>query len=161
MIENGDEMANLYTRTSKCPTCGARVERNHTDIFFPYCGYSCKRVVQRKAEERERARIARDIERQEERLRKIKEKEEQEKLKKQREADIDLIRKRLEKCQQKYDLYSEEANRLPKGCSKRRGAVLNASVWASKLTKARNALRMIEEESDSNGACGCADPDVD
>ena len=45
------------TRVDKCPTCGGRVERSYTDIFFPYCGYTCKRVVQKEEERREKLKI--------------------------------------------------------------------------------------------------------
>ena len=46
-----------FTRVGACPICKKRVERSHTDIFFPYCGYSCKRVVDRKEEAKEKSKI--------------------------------------------------------------------------------------------------------
>ena len=75
------------TRVGKCPTCGGRVERSHTDIFFPYCGYSCKRVVDRKEEAKEKAKIRKQqiwfekqYERERERRERAKEKHEKEEV---------------------------------------------------------------------------------
>lgn len=49
------------TRVGTCPICGGRVERSYTDIFFPYCGYTCKRVVQKEEERKEKEKIQKQM----------------------------------------------------------------------------------------------------
>lgn len=94
-------MLNL-TRVGTCPICKKRVERSYTDIFFPYCGYTCKRVVQRKEEEKEKEKIVRQqklIEYLENRYR---EKRERDAIRMEKELRIKEIQERIAQCECEY-----------------------------------------------------------
>lgn len=83
------------TRVGTCPICKKRVERSHTDIFFPYCGYTCKRVFDRKEEAKEKEKIRKQM-----MLCEIRSQHEQElcersKAKKEKEKLIKQIQSRL------------------------------------------------------------------
>lgn len=128
------------TRTGKCPTCGNRVERTHTDIFFPYCGYTCKRVVQRKEEDAEKLKILKQNKLIEDRENRCREKREREAIKLAKEMKIEEIRKRIAQCETEYAKNSKEAYNLPKKCEKRWRAEERAKNWYKKLVKAQIEL---------------------
>lgn len=83
------------TRVGTCPICGGRVERSYTDIFFPYCGYTCKLVVQKKEERKEKEKIRKQMMLCESREQHIKELSERKIEKKEKDKLINQIKSRL------------------------------------------------------------------
>lgn len=88
-------MSVSLTRVGTCPICGGRVERSYTDIFFPYCGYTCKRVVQKKEERKEKEKIRKQMMLCESREQHIKELSERKIEKKEKDKLINQIKSRL------------------------------------------------------------------
>lgn len=134
------------TRKGKCPTCGAIIERKRTDIFFPFCGYTCKRVVQRKEEEKEKRKIAKQMMKYEMRLAGVAEKTQQEEERKKKEAYIEQVRNRLEKCQSEYNKYYKSAASLPKGSRQKWREKEKAQKWYEKLIEAQRVMNEATKE---------------
>lgn len=140
-----------FTRVDKCPTCGGRVERSYTDIFFPYCGYTCKRVVQRKEEEYEKNKILKQQKLIEDSEKRYREKRKRERIGIEKELKIKEIQSRIAQCKSEYDRNHKEAERLPKGCEKRWRAKERARNWYRKMVKAQIELdRLQKGEAEQN-----------
>lgn len=136
------------TRVGKCPVCNARVETSHTDIFFPYCGYKCKRVIQRKEEEKEKLKIQEQQRKQEERIAAMKMREEKAKAKTEKEITILQVRERLSECQRKYDQYAKTAATLPKGSRLKHRKTERAKHWYRQMIETQKQLSVMEKESE-------------
>lgn len=144
------------TREGKCPTCGSRVERSYTDIFFPYCGYSCKRVEQRAEESRMKQKIID----QQNRYNAFVEREKERKKRLQQEAEekrqFEQIESRLAQCVTKYEHYKAIEESLPRKCKKRRNVSSQTRKWRKKMAEARRvfdeAMRLKEEGKGINGS---------
>ena len=136
------------TRKGRCPQCGAQIERICTDIFFPYCGYKCKRVIQRKEEEEQKQRIAQEQSRYMAFLEKEKQRNAQNREKKREESHLETVRNRLALCQSKYDQYEEACSKLPLRCEKRWRAEERKRFWYKKIVEAKNAVEQAEEEEE-------------
>lgn len=142
------------TRVGTCPICKKRVERSYTDIFFPYCGYTCKRVMQRKEEEKEKAKIVRQQKLIEDRQNRHREKREREAIRLAKELRIKEIQARIAQCESEYDKNFKEAERLPKKSEKRWRAKERAKNWYGKMVKAQTELDRLqkgEEELNDSG----------
>lgn len=133
------------TKVGTCPSCGKRVERVPTDIFFPFCGYSCKRVQEKADENREKERAI------------VQEARYQRAIEKERlrarwtgrgktipEA-IEEIRSRVEECQKAYEKNARDAIKFPKGSNRRRNAARVSQTWYGKMLEAQRELNTIEE----------------
>ena len=156
------EGTELLTRKGVCPVCGKQVERSYTDIFFPYCGYTCKRVVQRKEEKKEKEKILRQQKLVEDMQNRYRIKREKENLSLAHELKIQEIRARIAQCESEYQKSSKEADLLPKRCEKRWRAQERARSWYGKMVKARNMLDELQKgEEERNDSCGQADLEVD
>lgn len=83
------------TRVGMCPICGGRVERSYTDIFFPYCGYTCKRVVQKEEERKEKEKIQKQMMLCENIEQHLKELKERNRAKKEKDKLMNQIKSRL------------------------------------------------------------------
>ena len=154
-------MLNL-TKVGTCPTCRNRVERSYTDIFFPYCGYTCKRVVQRKEEEAIKSRIALQEKKYEEFLIKERERRERAKIRKELKEKIELVQNRIATCAAEYSKNSEEAVKLPKSCEKRWRAQERANSWYKKMVKAQIELNELQKKGeDENDSGRQADSNTD
>ena len=132
------------TRIGKCPICKARVERSHTDIFFPYCGYACKRVEQKREEEREKRKIDREQKRYEAKLLADKERSAKRKAKEVKKSEIEMVRERLARCQEEYDKHAKAFAALPKTHKSRHYECDRANYWYRKMVFAQKALDDIE-----------------
>lgn len=154
-------MLNL-TRVGTCPICGNRVERSYTDIFFPYCGYTCKRVVQRKEEEKEKAKVLKQQKLIEDRYKRDRERFERNRLKLERKLKINEIQARISQCESEYQKNHKEAEKLPKKCEKRWRAEERAKNWYGKMVKAQIELGKLqkgEEELNDSGRQTDSDSD--
>lgn len=140
-------MLNL-TRVGTCPICGNRVERSYTDIFFPYCGYTCKRVVQRREEEAIKSKIALQEKKYEEFLIKERERRERAKIRKELKEKIELVQSRIATCADEYAKNSREAAKLPKNCEKRWRAQRRANIWYRKMVNAKIELNELQKKGD-------------
>ena len=150
-------MLNL-TRVGTCPICKKRVERSYTDIFFPYCGYTCKRVVQRKEEEKEKAKILKQQKLIEDKQKRDRERSEQNKIRRARELQIKEIQARIAQCESEYHKNHKEAEKLPKRCEKRWRSEERAKNWYRKMIKAQVELdRLQKGEEGLNDSCRQAD----
>lgn len=141
------------TRVDTCPTCGGRVERSYTDIFFPYCGYTCKRVVQRKEEEYEKIKILKQQKLVEDREKRDRERRERERIRIEKNLKIEEVRARIAQCESEYQKNNKEAENLPKRCEKRWRAKERAKNWYEKMIKAEIELAILQrgEEIDGSG----------
>ena len=142
------------TRVGTCPICKKRVERSYTDIFFPYCGYTCKRVVQRKEEEIEKSKIVRQQKLIEDLENRYREKREIDAIRLEKELKIKEIQKRIAQCECEYKKNKKEAENLPKKCEKRWRAEERAKNWYRKMVKAQielDRLQKGEEELNDSG----------
>lgn len=154
-------MLNL-TRVSTCPICGNRVERSYTDIFFPYCGYTCKRVVQRKEEEAEKLKIFKQHKLVEDRQKRDRERREREAIRVAKELKIKEIQKRIAQCKDAYHKNHDEAENLPKRCEKRWRAEDRAKNWYRKMMKAQIELNELQKgEEERNDSCRQTDSSID
>ena len=139
-----------FTRVDKCPTCGGRVKRSYTDIFFPYCGYTCKRVVQRKEEEYEKNKILKQQKLIEDSENRYREKCERERLKNEKNLRIQEVRDRIAQCESEYQKNSKEAENLLMKCEKRRRAKERAKNWYEKMIKAEIELAILQRGEELN-----------
>lgn len=142
------------TRVGTCPICKKRVERSYTDIFFPYCGYTCKRVVQRKEEEIEKAKVLRQQKLVEERKKRNRERYERERIRIEKNLKVEEVKARIAKCECEYKKNHKEAENLPKKCEKRWRAEERAKNWYRKMVKAQielDRLKKGEEELNDSG----------
>lgn len=151
MTCSGNDMSDDWvklTRVGVCPTCGAQVERSYSDIFFPFCKYSCKRVVQRKEEEQEKLKIIKQEELCLNRLWQAKLREERRLKELQRASDIEQIKERIAHCESKLAHYQRLSETLPSRSMKRRNAADLVKVWSKKVLQAQKVLQdlMNEEE---------------
>lgn len=151
------------TRTGKCPTCGKRVETSYTDIFFPYCGYGCKRVVQRQEEEEAKRQIAEQDRKYRER--KIKERERRE-LARQRkiienqkrteeseEKMVQRIREtkvRIEQCEAEVKKWEGIAKGTKSGTIEYRRSRKNLCDWRRKENDAKKVFAWLQKQSAQN-----------
>lgn len=146
-------MLNL-TRVGTCPICKKRVERSYTDIFFPYCGYTCKRVVQRKEEEKEKEKIVRQQKLIEELENRYREKRERDAIRLEKELRIKEIQERIAQCESEYNKNFKEAERLSKKSEQRWRAKERAKNWYRKMVKAQIELdRLQKGEEELNDSC--------
>lgn len=142
------------TRVGTCPICGGRVERSYTDIFFPYCGYTCKRVVQRKEEEYEKTKILKQQKLVEDRENRYRERREREAIRMAKELKIKEIQERISQCESEYQKNHKEAEKLPKRCEKRWRAEERAKNWYKKMIKAQIELDEFQKgEEKLNDSC--------
>lgn len=155
----------LLTRNGVCPVCKKRVERSYTDIFFPYCGYTCKRVVQRKEEETTKSRILaqqtylqQKIERQLKRESEEQNKREQKgkieiiriQIEQHKEDPIEKLRTRISQCQAEYEKNTKEACKLPKRCEKYWNAKNRAKRWYRNMVKAQKELDELTNKDENH-----------
>ena len=141
------------TRIGKCPICKARVERSHTDIFFPYCGYACKRVEQKREEEREKRKIDREQKRYEAKLLADKERSAKRKAKEVKKSEIEMVRERLAKCQEEYNKHAKAFDELPKGDRRRHYECDRSNYWYRKMIFAQKAVDDTERRLGITNAC--------
>ena len=142
------------TRVGTCPICKKRVERSYTDIFFPYCGYTCKRVVQRKEEEYEKTKILKQQKLVEDRENRYRERREREAIRMAKELKIKEIQERISQCESEYQKNHKEAEKLPKRCEKRWRAEERAKNWYKKMIKAQIELDEFQKgEEKLNDSC--------
>ena len=153
------------TRISKCPNCKQRVERSYTDIFFPYCGYTCKRVDQRVAEEKEKQKIIKEQERYEASLLASAERANKNKEKERKKSEIEMARERLEKCQAEYEKHTVAFNLAPPGHKNKRYERDRLNYWHTRMIFAQKDLCDIERRekttndySDSTETEECSRP---
>ena len=132
------------TRVGTCPICQQRVERAPEDIFFPYCGYTCKRVVQRKEEETEKAKIAKWDRWFEEQYEKNKERRERAILRQIRVEKINELQKRIAQCKFEYEKYAALAETLPERSEKRWRAQERSRAWYRKMIHTQIDIRELE-----------------
>ena len=133
------------TRVGTCPICKKRVERSYTDSFFPYCGYTCKRVVQRKEEEIEKSKIVRQQKLIEDLENRYREKLERDAIRLEKELRIKEIQERIAQCECEYKKNKKEAENLPKKCEKRWRAEERAKTWYRKMVKAQTELDRLKK----------------
>ena len=141
------------TRVGKCPTCKARVETSYTDIFFPYCGYTCKRVEQKREEEREKRKIANEQRRYEAKLLDNKERYAKRKEKEVKKSELEMVRERLEKCQEEYDRHAKAFASLTKGNNQRHYECNRSNYWYRKMIFAQKAVDDVERRLGITNAC--------
>lgn len=144
----------LLTQNGTCPVCKNHVERSYTDIFFPYCGYTCKRIVQKKDEEDEKLKILTQQKIIDERRKFYRDKRKREIIKMTKELKIKQIQQRIIQCESEYDKNFKEAERLPKKSEKRRRAKERARNWYKKMINAQielNRFQKGEEELNDSG----------
>lgn len=120
-----DKKICVRMRVGKCPICHERVERSPDDIFFPYCGYSHKRIDQREDEKRAREEFERDYYYPYEAIRANKHRHNA--LYKRRKRRRELEEK-LKQARATYDEVSKRAVDTPKG-SKERGRLNKQARW--------------------------------
>lgn len=132
------------TKVGKCPICKQRVERSNTDIFFPYCGYTCKRVEQRREEEKAKRKIANEQKRYEEKLLADRERAAKRKEKEAKKSELEIVKERLAKCQEEYDKHAKAFAALPKTHKSRHYECNRANYWYRKMVFAQKALDDIE-----------------
>lgn len=137
------------TRVGKCPICKQRVERSHTDIFFPYCGYKCKRVEQREEEERQKQKIAKEQKRYEEYLLASMERANKTKEKEIKKSEIEMARERLEKCQAEYEKHTIAFNLAPPGHKKKKYERDRLKYWHTKMIFAQKDVIDIERREET------------
>lgn len=136
------------TRVGKCPNCKQRVERSYTDIFFPYCGYTCKRVEQRKEEEIQKQKIAKEQKRYEESLLASIERANKNKEKEIKKSEIEIARERLEKCQAEYEKHTVAFNLAPPGHKKKRYERDRVKYWHTKMIFAQKDVFDVERREE-------------
>lgn len=142
------------TRVGTCPICKKKVERSYTDIFFPYCGYTCKRVVQRKEEEIEKSKIVRQQKLIEDLENRYREKRERDAIRLEKELKIKEIQKRIAQCESEYNKNCKEAERFSKKSEQRWRAKERAKNWYRKMVKAQIELdRLQNGEEELNDSC--------
>lgn len=132
------------TRVGTCPICKKRVERAPEDIFFPYCGYTCKRVVQREEEEAEKAKIAKWDKWFEEQHERERERRERAILHQIRVEKINDLQKRIVQCKFEYEKYAALAETLPERSEKRWRAQEHSRAWYRKMIHAQIDIRELE-----------------
>lgn len=141
------------TRIGKCPICKERIERSHTDIFFPYCGYTCKRVEQKREEEREKRKIDKEQKRYEAKLLAYKERLAKLKEKETKKSELEMVRERLVKCQEEYSKHAKAFAELPKGDSRRHHECNRSNYWYRKMIFAQKAVDDVERRLSITNAC--------
>lgn len=141
------------TRIGKCPICKARVERSHTDIFFPYCSYACKRVEQKREEEREKRKIDREQKRYEAKLLADKERSAKRKAKEVKKSELEMVRERLAKCQEEYNKHAKAFAELPKGDGRRHYECDRSNYWYRKMIFAQKAVDDVERRLGITNDC--------
>lgn len=141
------------TKVGKCPICKQRVERSHTDIFFPYCGYACKRVEQKREEEREKRKIDREQKRYEAKLLADKERSAKRKAKEVKKSELEMVRERLAKCQEEYNKHAKAFAELPKGDGRRHYECDRSNYWYRKMIFAQKAVDDVERRLGITNDC--------
>jgi endogenous inhibitor of DNA gyrase (YacG/DUF329 family) len=141
----------LWMKRGVCPICGTEIERSKDDIFFPYCSYKHKRVVERVEEERMReearqeealyyARVERQLEIKRENNRRRREK-----------AMRERLELRISDAQNRYDEYSKKAAELPRGSKEKHRASARAREWYKSIVYLRRQLKEWEAQHEGQG----------
>lgn len=147
----GRKIQGLRMVQGVCPICGDEIERSKDDIFFPYCGYNHKRVVERVEEERMReearqeealyyARVERQLEIKRENNRRRREK-----------AMRERLELRISDAQNRYDEYSKKAAELPRGSKEKHRASARAREWYKSIVYLRRQLKEWEAQHEGQG----------
>lgn len=136
---------------SKCSVCGKKFMRSDQHGYHAgggwQCSYSCFRILEE--EERRKFREALD-----KKLAVIdySEQTKNDATKKSRrtlEHRLEKGRRRIEYCEAMVNMFTERANRLPKGVKQRAEATDGATRWRKNLKAAREEVVRIEKEMEA------------
>ena len=149
VVGTGDDkrICGLYMKRGECPHCGKQIERTKDDIYFPYCCYDHKRVLEREEEAKIKAEIA--AEEEIERARYARKLE----WNNRRRQELRVMSKRgaleakLKTAMTRYEENTRMAANSPKGSKERHRASARARDWYLNVIKLQRELKIAQERA--------------
>jgi len=142
-----DMYANMsfHMKQGKCPVCGKTFECTAQNIFHPYCGYTCKRVIERPIEEKMRQKAQQAEARERERHERELAARQANYLKKAAAQREQKLKDRLEEANRKWLEATLQASQAPKGSRLRQRAGVKARGWYKKIIEIQQMIRALED----------------
>lgn len=139
----GQKICVPYMVVGECPICHERVERPKDDMFFPYCGYNHKRIVQREEERQAREEFEQDYYHPYET---VKANKRRHNATYRRRKKLIKLKERLEQAQETYSEISKQAEEAPIGSKER--VRLNAKVrwWYLNVMEIQKQIKEVEAQ---------------